>query len=96
MHYVIKQKMSGTGTIHDLSGEHYDREVVFPKNKKYAVITAAYYGGPITYHKTLQAARRELGDYSGVILHRDGSVLWRNGEFMGWNDEFGIFDAEAE
>jgi len=28
--YIIKKKMSGTGTIHDLASDLFDREIRFP------------------------------------------------------------------
>ena len=43
--YVIKQKMSGTGTIHDLASDLSDRVIPFRGSAKYAVVIAAYYGG---------------------------------------------------
>ena len=35
--YTIPQKMSGTGTIHDIASQHYDREIRFRKGCEYAI-----------------------------------------------------------
>lgn len=43
--YIIPQKMSGTGNIHDIASQHYDREIKFRKGCKYAIVWASYYGG---------------------------------------------------
>ncbi len=69
--------MSGTGSIHDLASQHYDRELKFPAGTEYAVITASYYGGKgYTTHKTAQAAiiaSRRMSDYSHAIIDSDGN-----------------------
>lgn len=74
---TIPKKMSGTGSIHDLASEHFDRDIKFGKDCKYAVVTASYYGGKgYTTHKTAEAAikaSRALGDYSHAILDADGN-----------------------
>lgn len=40
--FIIEQKMSGTGTIHDLASAHFDREIEFSEKDEYAVITCAH------------------------------------------------------
>ena len=50
---TIKQKMSGTGSIHDLASGFEDREIKFPNGFKFAVVKANYYGGRgYTTHRT--------------------------------------------
>ena len=72
-------KMSGTGTIHDLESDKFDREIKFPKGHKYAVVLAAYYGGKgYTTHRTLDAAERESkkqSNYSRAIIDSDGYLV---------------------
>lgn len=75
--YTIEQKMSGTGSIHDLASDMFDRDIVFPAGCKFAVVIAAYYGGRgYTTHKTEQAAikaARKVKDYSHRIIDTDGA-----------------------
>ena len=55
--YTIPQKMSGTGTIHDLASDMSDRVVKFAPGCRYAVVLSSYYGGRgYTTHKTAAAA----------------------------------------
>lgn len=73
---IIPQKMSGTGSIHDLADQHADREIKFPKGSQYAVVLASYYGGKgYTTHgsedATIQADRRQR-EYSRQIIGVDG------------------------
>jgi hypothetical protein len=73
---IIPQKMSGTGTIHDIASQHYDREIKFPKGAKYAVVLASYYGGKgytthATEEATIQADKRQ-SEYSREIIGVDG------------------------
>lgn len=78
---IIKQKMSGTGTIHDLESQHYDRVIKMGNTYKYAVVLPAYYGHPATRHRTLGAARGKQDTlvrqgYSNVtILDRVGDIV---------------------
>ena len=76
--YVIEQKMSNTGSIHDIASDCYDREIVFAPGCKYAVVLASYYGGKgYTTHRTqgaaIQASRR-VKDYSHAIIDAEGNV----------------------
>lgn len=73
---IIPQKMSGTGTIHDIASQHYDREIKFPKGAKFAVVLASYYSGRgYTTHETesatIQADRRQK-EFSRQIIGVDG------------------------
>jgi len=85
--YTIPQKMSGTGSIHDIASEHFDRDIVFAPGCNYAVVLASYYGGKgYTTHRTAEAAAkaaRRLSDWSyriidqtgrGYLLYGDGLV----------------------
>lgn len=74
--YTIQQKMSGTGTIHDIASDLVDRVIKFPEGHKYAVVLAAYYGGKgYTTHKTAEATcyqSHKVSDYSHKIIDSDG------------------------
>lgn len=76
--YIIKQKMSGTGNIHDIASDLYDREIVFQYGCKYAIVLASHYGGKgYTTHRTESAAiaayKRNTG-YSRKIIDTDGNL----------------------
>lgn len=74
--FIIPQKMSGTGSIHDIASEHYDRVIVFAPGCKYAVVLASYYGGKgYTTHKTIEAAIKQSRrtKYRHQIIDTDGS-----------------------
>lgn len=85
----IPQKTSGTGNIHDLASDQYDRDIKFPKNSKFAVIKSSYYGGKgYTTHKTFNAALNASNsnrDYSCQILDVDGNRYNENGGKI-WGD----------
>lgn len=75
---IIPQKMSGTGSIHDIASQHYDREIKFSKDAQYAVVLASYYGGKgYTTHSTekatIQSDKRQK-EYSRQIIGVDGRV----------------------
>ena len=78
--YTIEQKMSGTGTIHDIASDLFDRGIRFSTGCKYAVVLAAYYGGKgYTTHKTANAAARKsyalsMADYSHKIIDDEGNT----------------------
>ena len=77
---IIKQKQSGTGSIHDLASEHYDRVIVMKPNTKYIVILPAYFGDLYSVHAMRMAAIRayqslKLGGYPPTILSRDGDEI---------------------
>lgn len=87
---IIPQKQSGTGSIHDIASDMYDREIKFPKDHLYAVVLASYYGGKgysthTTEQATIQASRRQ-SEYSRTIVGVDG---W---EYL--IDTFHSFDGE--
>lgn len=75
--YTIEQKPSGTGSIHDISSDLFDREIVFHADCSYAVVDAAYYGGKgYTTHKTQEStakASHRNRDYTHVIIDADGN-----------------------
>ena len=76
--YTIKQKMSNSGTIHDLNSDQFDRDINFRSDCIYAVVLAAFYGGRgYTTHKTAQAAVNQsmrMADYSHKIIDSDGNI----------------------
>jgi hypothetical protein len=87
---IISQKMSGTGTIHDIASQHFDREIKFPKGAKYAVVLASYYGGKgytthTTESATIQADRRQ-SEYSREIIGVDG-WSYRVNKFRSYDGE---------
>jgi len=79
--YTIRQKQSGTGTIHDISSDLQDREIRFWEGCKYAVVLAAYYGGKgYTTHRTEDAAIKAskaltVDRYSNTIIDINGNVV---------------------
>lgn len=82
--YTIKEKMSGTGNIHDIASEHYDREIKFRKGAKYAVVLASYYGDHYTTHKTAEAAARMSSrtQDSHQIIDSHGNTYTANGDSL--------------
>jgi hypothetical protein len=79
---IIEQKISGTGTIHDLASEHYDREIVFEDGDEYAIVLAAYYGNNVYYiasdgYAAADISRREQ-EYSHAIIDRNGNHMDRD------------------
>ena len=75
---VISQKGTGTGTIHDIQSEHYDRIVFFEDDHAYAIVLADHYNDDDdrTY-KTAQDvidASSELSSYSHMILDDRGNT----------------------
>ena len=76
--YTIQQKMSNTGSIHDIASDCFDRDIVFAPGCKFAVVLASYYGGKgYTTHKTAEAtmaASRKVMDYSHQIIDAEGNL----------------------
>ena len=79
MKVVIKAKMSGTGSIHDIASEHGSRTI--SGSGEYAVVLAAYYGGKgYTTHLTERAAIKQAermaeAGYSFAIIDSKGNQL---------------------
>lgn len=81
---TIEQKMSGTGTIHDLASQHFDRHIEFGDDDKYAIVLAAYYGNGDNYYLAKSkeeaiALHERHAEFSHAIIDRDGdpvSVDW--------------------
>lgn len=75
--YTIPQKMSNSGSIHDIASDMFDRDIVFAPGCVYAVVLASYYGGKgYTTHKTEEtaiAASRRNSDYSHLIIDAEGN-----------------------
>lgn len=78
---IIPQKMSGTGTIHDLASDLYDREIRFRKNTPYAVVLPSYYNCSPRLAKTEKGAirllklERERGYESVAVIDSQGNTL---------------------
>lgn len=84
--YTINQKMSGTGSIHDIASDQFDRDIIFRGAAKYAIVIAAYYGGKgYTTHTTdaaVIAADRKVADYSRTIIDSDGNEYAIHGDAL--------------
>jgi len=86
--YVIKQKQSNTGSIHDLASQHYERDIHFRHGTHYAVVHAAYYcertgANLYTTHVTEQAAAQasrklSANDISHEIIDNHGRRYMAN------------------
>ncbi len=76
--YIIKQKMSNSGSIHDIASNMYDREIKFNGDTQYAVVLASYYGGKgYTTHCTQESACRmahKRRGYSYEIIDTNGRM----------------------
>jgi hypothetical protein len=69
--FTIEQKMPGTGSIHDIASDRYDRDIVFAPGCRYAVVFAGYYGGNIyTTHRTPLAAIKKSNRLAGKWSHK--------------------------
>jgi len=81
--YVIPQKSSNSGTIHDIASDQFDRDIVFRSKCIYAVVLASYYGGKgYTTHRTEAAAiaaSKANKDYSHKIIDVHGRRHYVNG-----------------
>ncbi len=66
---TINSKMSGTGTIHDLASDQYDRVIKFKKGEKFCVILPAYFGDWSTNCRSEEAAVKKAmqTEHSQVI-----------------------------
>jgi len=79
MKITISKKMSGTGSIHDVASEHFDR--VIEGRGSYAVVLASYYGGKgYTTHKSEEAAVKQAvkigkAGYSYQIFDAEGNQM---------------------
>lgn len=75
--FIINQKQSGTGSIHDIASDQYDREIIFRNGCKFAVVLSSYYGGKgYTTHKTPYAAAKASHanrGYSHTIIDSAGN-----------------------
>lgn len=75
--YTIEQKMSGTGTIHDIESDLYDRHLRFRKGVRFAIVFAAYYNRDSIYCTTAAKAAalsHRYNDYSHAIMDQTGRV----------------------
>ncbi len=75
--FTIPQKMSNSGSIHDIASDMFDRNITFTPGCKFAVVLSSYYGGKgYTTHKTAEsaiAASRRNSEYSHRIIDADGN-----------------------
>lgn len=77
--FTISQKQSGTGSIYDLSSQHYDIHIEFD-DEEFAVIYPSYFEADIKYFES----EEDLIDYMddddndtkyAVIVNRYGDLL---------------------
>ena len=74
--YTIPARISGTGSIHSIASEFYDREIKFRKGCEYAVVLASYYGDIYKTFKSAEACARyarKMKDYSYQIIDAEGN-----------------------
>jgi hypothetical protein len=74
--YTIPARISGTGSIHSIASEFYDREIKFRKDCEYAVVLASYYGDTYKTFKSEKACARyarKMKDYSYQIIDAEGN-----------------------
>ncbi|WP_395007307.1 hypothetical protein [Undibacterium sp.] len=83
--YTIPQKMSNTGSIHDIASSDFDREIKFNAGAKFAVVRAAYYGGKgYSTHKTAEAAAaasRKLHESHEIICVQGKRYILQQGYY---------------
>ena len=80
--YTIKQKMSNSGSIHDIASYTHDREIRFPKGSLYAIVLASYYVKQYTTHRSEAATIRKAHQqrkYSFQIIDSEGNRYFDNG-----------------
>lgn len=81
--YTIPQKMSNSGSIHDIASDLFDRDIRFAPGCKFAVVLASYYGGKgYTTHRTEEAAIKASllnKEYSHQIIDTTGAEHVVNG-----------------
>ena len=72
--------MSGTGSIHDIASDQFDRDIIFRGGAKYAVVLAAYYGGRGYYTTStvegLVALDKKYHEYSRTLITSDGTECY--------------------
>jgi hypothetical protein len=96
MKIVIPQKMSGTGSIHDVNSDQFDIEIALRNGCKFAVGVAAYYNVDWTTHKTMETARRRasalsaLGYTPYILSAEDGRTYDRHGYTGAWIKTFDL------
>ena len=82
--YIIPRKPSNSGSINDIASDMFDREIVFGKDCKYAVVSASYYGGKgYTTHRTEESAvaGSKRNECSHAIIDTQGNYYADNA----WN-----------
>ena len=86
--YTIEQKMSNSGSIHDLASSNEDRSIRFPAGHNYAVVLASSYGGKgYTTHKTPEAAAKESrrqSEWSHSVIDSSGNYYRVEYTGLGW------------
>lgn len=74
---TIPQKMSNTGSIHDIASDQYDRDIRFRSGEIFALVIAAYYGGKgySTYKSEAAAVRASRKcEFSHQVIDPHGQV----------------------
>lgn len=94
MKVVIPQKMSNSGTIHDLASDQYDREIEMT-GYTHAVVAPSYYGLTPTRHRSANGAIRGAkalmqDDYQGVRVIDAKGDLYEVDAFAGSLSPLGV------
>lgn len=84
--YIIPQKQSNSGSIHDIASDMRAREIRVPDNATHIIILSSYYGGKgYTTHTDAEAAAKKC-----KALRKDGtsyqvfSAEGQSLDFDGW------------
>lgn len=75
--FTINSKTSGSGTIHSLAAEGFDREIVFHHGARFAVVISSFYGGNgYSTHRTEEAAAKASRETqeSHEIIDAEGRI----------------------
>lgn len=78
--FVIRQKMGGTGSIHDLSHDRFNRVIPFSQNYSYVIVFAAYHNMGSLYFcnevRLIQKyAQLNAAGFSFKVFNADGQAL---------------------
>lgn len=98
--FIISKKTDGTGSIHDLASEHFDRVIKVKANYNYFLVFAAYYGrGSLFFtseDRLIKEYKRlnEMG-YSFKVFNADGQVLIFDGVGFSEDREYPQLELES-
>ena len=78
---TLEQKQSNSGSIYDLSSEHYDRNLQFDENENYAIVYPSYLNRDIEYFESIEEAHEAKEEYA-TIVDSDGNIYGH----VGWGE----------